>query len=257
MQRSGKYPYRSLAKSFLLAALVPAIAGCAFLYPAPVPLGRLSLGESAPPGRSLIVFLPGLNGSARDFLQHDFVGPLAEMAPECDAVAVDATIGYYVRLTLAKRLHDDVIGPARARGYRRIWLVGISMGGLGAVLYDELGPGDVDGILLLSPYLGDQEVTDEIRNAGGVAGWRPPKRLDPNDFQRKLWAWLKQETESRPKRARIYLGYPTEDPFVQGHRLLAGRLPAGQVFTTGGGHDWLPWETLWRKFLASGALERE
>ena len=220
-------------------------------------MGRLNLGESPTPDRPLVVFLPGLNGTARDFLQHDFVGPLAETAPECDAVAVDATLGYYGRRTLVTRLHDDVIGPARARGYRRIWLVGISMGGLGAILYDQLGPGDVDGIVLLSPYLGEPKVIDEIRKAGGIARWRPPEPLDPDDFERSIWLWLKRETESRPTRAKIYLAYPTEDPFVQGHRMLAGRLPADRVFTTGGGHDWAPWETLWRKFLASGALERE
>jgi len=27
----------------------------------------------------------------------------------------------------------DVIAPARAKGYQRIWIAGISMGGLGAV----------------------------------------------------------------------------------------------------------------------------
>ena len=55
-----------------------------------------------------------------------------------DCVAVDATIGYYLDGSVANRLQREIIELARTLGYREIWLVGVSMGGLGAFSISEL-----------------------------------------------------------------------------------------------------------------------
>ena len=71
------------------------------------------------------------------------------------------------------RLREDVIGPARSGGYSTIWLVGISLGGLGAGLYTGHYPGDVASLVLLAPFLGEAPIIEEIAAAGGVRTWNP------------------------------------------------------------------------------------
>ena len=47
-----------------------------------------------------------------------------------DVISVDAHFGYYKNRDLVPRLHDDVITPAQQNGYEKIWLLGVSMGGM-------------------------------------------------------------------------------------------------------------------------------
>src|SRR5712672_3477612 len=54
-----------------------------------------------------------------------------------DIVVADLHFGYYLRQTAIERLREDVILPARTRGYQCISLVGISLGGFGALYYAE------------------------------------------------------------------------------------------------------------------------
>ena len=250
-------PFARAVRFLALAEIVLLFSGCLSLLPAPVPLRQLPVrsAQAAPAvPRTLVILLPGRGGTAEDYAKNDFAAPLARLAPNVEAVAVDASWGYYARRTLVDRLHDDVIAPARTRGVQRIWLVGISMGGLGALLYGAYGPGDVDGMLLLSPFLGDDAVLEEIEKAGGLDLWQAKMPRDPDDYQRNVWRWLKEELARDPSRMAICLGYPTEDSFARGQRLLAERLPPARVWTTPGTHTWGPWKDLWERFLESGAL---
>ena len=54
-----------------------------------------------------------------------------------------------------------MIAPARARGYAGVWLAGASMGGMGTLLYERSRPGELDGLVLLAPYLGDRGLLEE------------------------------------------------------------------------------------------------
>ena len=53
---------------------------------------------------------------------------------------------------MVDRLKEDVINPAKEKGYTKIWLVGISLGGLGSLLYAMEHPSDIEGMLVLAPY---------------------------------------------------------------------------------------------------------
>jgi pimeloyl-ACP methyl ester carboxylesterase len=238
-------------RAALLVAATVLLGACASLRPTPTPLRTLDLTPLPPPdtspARCLVILLPGRHDSPGDFARADF----AELAAQADAdfLAVDAHLGYYYKRTVVDRLREDVIGPARSR-YDRIWLVGISLGGTGSLLYTIQHPGDVDGILLLAPFLGEEEVIEEVAAAGGLRGWRAPEPLDPSDFQRRLWAWLKNPGGEIP----LYLGYGTGDDFARANGLLGRELPPERVFTVPGGHDWKAWRALWEKFLATEAL---
>ena len=61
-----------------------------------------------------------------------------------------------------------MIDPARREGKDNIWLVGFSMGGLGSLLYLREHPEYIEGVCLIAPFLGDEEIIEEIQAAGGV-----------------------------------------------------------------------------------------
>lgn len=196
----------------------------------------------------LLVFLHGRGGSARDFEDNGFIREIRKEGLPVDMVAVEAHMGYYTNRSIVIRLKEDVIGPAKAEGYEHIYLVGVSMGGLGALLYTRAYPEDVDGLLLLSPYLGDPPVIKEISESGGMLKWHPLE-IDKTDWQRDLWRWLQTYTSNPQNIYRFYLAYGMDDRFYPSNSLLAEVLPGKQVFTVKGGHDWSAWRELWSEFI--------
>jgi pimeloyl-ACP methyl ester carboxylesterase len=230
------------------------------MWAAPVPMRTVwRTAGASPQGRDLLVFLPGQGDSAEDFIRHGFIAAVERARLPVDCVAVNATFGYYARSALVPRLMEDVITPARRAGYRRIWLVGISMGGLGAALTASRNEDAIDGLLLLAPYLGEKALVNEIAAAGGLARWTAPATPDPDgDYQRALWAWLKRYTAraQHPRLPELYLGFGTEDRFLAAETLLAAELPAAHVFRAPGKHAWGPWESAFGAFLGSRAVGR-
>jgi pimeloyl-ACP methyl ester carboxylesterase len=228
--------------------------GCVRPRPATVPLRTI-----APPAagggdaRCLVVLLPGRRDRPEDFVRHEFAEIAARAGVRADFVAVDAHLGYYYRKTIVDRLREDVIAPARKR-YDRIWLTGISLGGTGSLLYTIESPDDVDGIVLLAPFLGEEPVIDEIAAAGGPRGWTAPDSLSPDDFQRRMWSWLERYENGSQGQIPIFLGFGTQDDFARANGLLGGVLPPDRVFTVDGGHTWQAWQALWEKAVATGAI---
>lgn len=232
-------------------------AGCMRLRPTAVPLRTLDLG---PRGghETLIVFLPGRRDSPEDFRRHAFAETALRRGVAADFVAVDAHPGYYFKKTILTRLREDVVGPARMR-YRHVWLVGISIGGTGALLYAAERPEDVDGIVLLAPFLGNDPVIDEVEQAGGLASWTPPPPDGSDDFERRMWTFLQlnQGAAARGERAiPIYAGCGENDRFARAFGLLRKELPWDRTFTAPGGHDWKAWSALWAQVVESSALGR-
>ena len=126
-----------------------ALSGCAFLRSASVPMRHLSFQQRGPAAaRGVIVLLPGFGDRPEAFEQHGFVAALTRSAPDYDVVAADAHFGYYRKRTLLDRLDQDVVAPLRARGYREIWLVGASMGGLAAVAYARTHPERIRSLIV-------------------------------------------------------------------------------------------------------------
>lgn len=234
-----------------LAALA-LLAGCGFLpRPSTVPLRVLSdntLCASRPD--TLLVMLPGASSLPEEFQREGFVHALRERRLAVDVVLVDAHPGYYKDRTILDRLQADVIVPARAKGYRKIWLVGVSLGGLGALIQARAQPADADGLMLLAPYLGEPRVTDAVRADGGLKAWRGavPDPV-PDDLDLRLWQWLQAYATEPAQRPPLVLGYAIGDRLAPANQLLAASLPADRVFTTAGGHDWPEWRRLWKQML--------
>jgi hypothetical protein len=246
---------------FRLATLVVAmaLAACGALQPTRVPLRTIAVpGACAEAPTTLLVFLPGSYSTPEDFVGHGFIDALRQRGIAADALLVDAHLGYYSERSVLERLRTDVLAPARAQGYREIWLVGISIGAYGALLHAASAPPDAPplaGIVAIAPYLGEHPVSQSIAQAGGLASWSVPRWLDPKGIDVALWRWLQAAAAEAP--ARLYLAYGSSDRFVYSDRLLGAALPARNVFTVPGGHDWPVWEALWRDLLPALPLPRD
>lgn len=207
--------------------------------------------ERAAERQVLVVFLPGIGDFAADFESRGFIDALLGSAVPADALAADAHYGYYARRSLHERLAADVVLPARARGYREVWLVGISMGGIGALSYLVHHPGHIARALLLAPYLGEREWIREVTD-GELA---PSSRDDARAHVQKLWHWIGDHAREQPMRPKLYLGYGLGDRFAAANALFARHLPDEHVLTVTGGHDWRTWKRLWDGFLAKWSDE--
>ena len=213
--------------------------------------------EASPRNKNLIVFMRGMGGTwgclidgHECFYQEGFVEAVRMRNLPYDMVAPEAHFGYYQNRTLWKRLKVDVIEPAKARGYENIWLVGVSMGGLGSLLYMKENPEDIDGVLVMGPFLGDPNgIIREIENAGGVHQWEPGDYDEYEDWQRMLWHFLKDYGNTEHRQVPLYLGMGEDDPYFDSQKLLADYLPAEQVLQVDGGHFLSTFKKLWLAFL--------
>ncbi|MEO7337840.1 MAG: alpha/beta hydrolase [Caldimonas sp.] len=230
------------------------LGGCAIWRPTPVPIPTTRV-DAACPSRpdTLLVFLPGSFSLPQEFIDNGFAAAVRARGIAADLLLVDAHMGYYTEKSIIDRLQADVVAPARARGYRQVWFVGISLGAFGAMIYDNEHAGAVDGIVALAPFLGSREIGRQIDAAGGLAAWTSPTPMIANDdIDRRLWLYLKRLTtknDGAGARPAFLLGYGLDDRFEFNDRLLAAALPPTSTRTTPGGHDWPTWKALWTKVL--------
>jgi alpha-beta hydrolase superfamily lysophospholipase len=141
-----------------------------------------SVYHSAPsgePGRVLLVMLAGMGMEADEFAAHGFVSAVHDRRLPIDIIAARPELDLYLEGKIAKALHDAVIAPGMARGYRRLWLLWISVGGMGALLYTAARFASVDGLVLLAPFLGTPGTLAEVSAAGGITAWSRRIRARP------------------------------------------------------------------------------
>ena len=221
--------------------------GCALTYPTTIPMKTVNeLSEPAHHADTLLVLLPGQGDAPKDFVSHGMLDDVRAMHLPVDVIAADAHLGYYMRSTIVTRLWEDVLAPAKAQGYAHIWLLGISLGGGGALSTMRQHPGVVSGVILLAPYLGDSDLIDGIAEQGGLAAWKPQPTTDVYAL---IWQWLQKTTAPGAEGPAIYLGYGESDRFLKSDAMLAARLPPTRAAHAPGGHDWDTWRTLWKVLL--------
>jgi pimeloyl-ACP methyl ester carboxylesterase len=201
-----------------------------------------------PTGRSLVIMLPGANIRPSDFESEGLVPALHERSSLADAVTLRLDLADYVEPDFPAQLHEGVIAPALRQGYARISLMGISLGGMGALLYARTYPEHTGSVILLAPFLATRGAIAEVIAAGGLAAWNPGQDVQGN-IERGLLAWLKSPAFEAVIRPRLILGYGTEDRFAAASTLLAGVMPSDRVIAVAGGHDWTTWVRLWRRIL--------
>lgn len=207
----------------------------------------------SPDGRArrLMILLPGIGDEAADYARHGLVASAQARGLDADLIAVDAHYGYYARDEIQTRLFEEIILPARTE-YDEVWLVGISLGGLGAILTAREHPEAIDGLVLLAPYLGPSHMPRTIIAEGGMRAWEPPPPPARYDWDVELWSWLKRYEDPSEDLPPLYLAYGREDSFAPAHGVLADILPSERVVVSDGGHIWTTWAGLWDEMVSDG-----
>lgn len=203
------------------------------------------------PAHRLVVMLPGRGDDLASLQRRGVAQAIQSAWPDADVVLTGLTMPFYRQGRAPQRLHDEVIEPAHARSHQPVWIAGISLGGLGALLYEHDYPDQVDGMLLLSPYLGEEAIHDEIRAAGGLASWNPgpAQAMGPDTFQRELWRTVKGWSDDPARVRSVWLAYGESEPFRVPIELMSGQLPADHVLMLPGRHDWDLWNPALRALL--------
>lgn len=195
----------------------------------------------------LLIMLPGVGIAAGDFAEQGMIAAVRAQAPPIDIIVAQPDTGLYLEHGVTGALHEQLVRPALARGVTRLWLLGISLGGMGALLYASTYPQHVEGVLLIAPFLGTRGTVAELVRAGGLGRWSA-QNSNATLPEQTLLRWLQAHP---PQQApALYLGYARQDRFAPAHRLLAERLPARRVAVAPGGHDWPSWRALWHQLLA-------
>ena len=230
-------------------ALVPLqflLASCVPIPSTENPIPSITSVAQDSPRDTLVVMLPGRGDRADNFVKANFID--IGNRQHLDIIAVDAHFGYYKERSLIPRLHNDIIGPAKSRGYENIWILGVSMGGIGSLLYAEEHPDAISGVILLAPFLGGRGLIEDIENAGGLSAWTgEPKNF--KQYEVDLWRWLKSEITSSGG-TRVVLGFGRSDPLAATYGPLVQALGSSNVFESDGGHNWRTWEPLWGRIAA-------
>lgn len=217
------------------------------------------LGESNQ-RRTAIVLLPGFGDSEQTFADKGFIASIRRATKDADLVVTDAHFGYYRTRTLERRLAQDVIEPLLQKGYRDIYLAGVSIGGYGAIGFARLHPKHIRGLLLFAPYLGPQNVLDEIKAAGGLCAYQGSRDTRNNDegFSRQNFRWLRDNV-CKPSAVAIYTVVGASDSLAPAIRELSSTLPKSHTLVLKGGHGWEVWtpaaEVLTQRALSSSTSE--
>src|SRR5512140_2786362 len=199
-------------------------------------------------GRSplTLALLSGTYSEPEDFVREGFPAAVREHGVDADIVMAPVRAAWFADRSIVARIRDVVVAPARAAGAERIWLAGISLGGLAALAYAARHAEDIHGIVLISPYPATREVLREVEAAGGLASWNPPI-ADEGDLEREAWRFL----ASGARTPEVHCYFASGDRFAEGQRRMAGALAPGRVREIAGGHDWSAWRALWREFLGN------
>lgn len=203
--------------------------------------------------KALLVLLPGAYDSPQDYIDQRFVKEVRKRNIYTDIQIVDAHIGYYTNEQIVKRLEEEVVAPAKSKGYEKIWFVGISLGGYGSLLYSMNHPTALEGVFLMAPYMGVKAVHMDIQSQGGLKNW-----VAKNDASTDLilWHWLKGYALSTADMPKLLIGFGDNDRFAQPNGLLADVLPKARGLIVPGGHDWKTWHQLWTQFLDTSSFQR-
>jgi hypothetical protein len=232
----------------LLAAAVAALllaVGCytAWVPSEPLPILRLPATGSTPASR-LVIVLPGLGEDMADLQRSGIAAAIQRGMPDADVTYALASVRYYFDGGMPRRVHEQVVMPAKARGYREIWLLGASMGGGGVTMYEREYPGEMTGLVLLAPFMGARQVLDEIRAAGGLAKWNPgpsPEEVTGFNIAREQWRLVQGWSRAPASKRNVWLVCGTQDSLLPASELIAQVLPPDHFFKNQGIHDWTAW----------------
>src|SRR4051812_43447570 len=106
--------------------------------------------------------LCGTYSEPEDLVRLGFPVAARERGIEADIVMAPVRAAWFADGSVVERIREAVVAPARAAGAQRIWLAGISLGGLATLSYAARHAHDIEGIVLISPYPSTRELLREM-----------------------------------------------------------------------------------------------
>lgn len=198
--------------------------------------------------RILLLMLPGAKNTPQQLVENGFIRALRERNLPVDVLALDAHVDLYLARADIERLLHRTLDEVRLQGYRRIWLLGISLGGSGAMICATQRTAEIEGMVLLAPFLGTRGIIAEVAAAGGLHRWQAGE-IGIRDHERALLEQLRCSPLGTAEFPSIYLGFGSEDRYRGASMVLSEHLPPHCVIVKSGGHDWETWKVLWGLLL--------
>lgn len=201
----------------------------------------------------LIIFLPGIYDEGEIFEKEQFFDIARKEGIKDDLVAASIHIDHILEKKAVKRIEQDIFNDAVNKGYKNIWFVGVSLGGLNSLLFNQVHAKEICGVVLLAPYLGDKAITKKLALAGGINNWKPTflqeKEIVNNRIQ-NLWVWIKKQNGNNDLK-HVYIGYGNKDRYVESMNIFANLLDKKNVIVVEGKHDWKTGRKVWEQQLAT------
>lgn len=221
------------------------MSGCRLILPEAVrPVRAVTIEPVSRPVREVVVLLPGRHSVPEEFIKEDLVNRIQARRPYARILLPDLHLRYYMERLADVCLYEEVVAPAR-RENLPVTLVGVSMGGLGALITALRHPQDVQELWLLAPYLGDDALIREIESAGGLSQWesKVTEARTKDESMRLLWGQLQERwLKAGGPPLKVALAVGKKDRHLQSNRLFAYTLLGpGQYREVEGGHDWPAW----------------
>ena len=233
----------------VIAAMV--IVACVAPRKTESPIPSRFYASGANNKNTLVIFLPGRGDDIESYDRAGFIDILRSSTRPLDAVVVDAHFGYYNERTLVERVGEDVIRIYQDMGYDKFIVVGISLGGVGALRLRFDFPKLVVGTVLIAPFLGSAATIESIAAAGGLQTWQEQQHK-PNDVGEEIWSWLgSMYDEQSGTIPNTIIAYGENDRFAATSNYLAGSLSESFVFRNDGDHKWVAWSPLWSDLTSS------
>ena len=84
----------------------------------------LDTADSAPDPALLLILLAGTYSQPEDFVREGFPAAVRERAIPAEIAMAAPPASQVADGSVVSAVHEDLVGPARARGRRRLWLGG-------------------------------------------------------------------------------------------------------------------------------------
>src|SRR5258706_9320749 len=160
----------------------------------------------------LMALLTGTYSEPEDFVREGFPEALRAHGIDAEVVMVEIRAAWVADGSVVRRLEESVVAPGRSRGHSRIWLAGISLGGLAALGYAARHAPELEGVALISPYPATRDILREVDAAGGLERWAPEIPAG-GDLERQAWLWLARREGNAPT---VLCYFSSGDRFAEG-----------------------------------------
>jgi len=144
--------------------------------------------QKAGTAKRMVIVWPGYGDDLAALKRSGIASVIQSKLPDAEVVLVELPLPYLMQGRGVRRLHEEIVSPAKQRGFRDIYFAGASMGGMGVLLYEREYPNEMRGLILMAPFMGDPAVMKEVEAAGGLAQWNPgpaPEQLSRNNMPRE------------------------------------------------------------------------